>query len=1021
MAKNSKPKSEADKINVSPTEIKATYKQIVKGLNFNFPLVEEQKKVPESFYKYDFTFVHGDAGCLSLGTKVLMYDGSFKNVEDIIVGDKLMGVDSTPRNVLELKRGREQMYWVRQKKSKDYRVNENHVLSLIYKNSAKYPRKIIDGKSLYQYDQKPITDKREEVLNIKVKDFLELSKTKQERLLFGYKTNFIDFKKEDVLEIDPYYLGLWLADGSKRNIRQITNTDSEIINYLNSLGGYWNGINFICNSQLGDEMKESFKLIYSLENCNSLSEKYIPKKYLTSSKENRDLLLSGLIDGDGYYCENGKYFEITQKSERLSDDICFLCNSLGYKVNKRPKIAKMVREDGSTYSCVVYRIRIFLDTILPVKIERKKNKLRVIDRDFRLNRIKIEKHIVDDYYGFTLDGDNLFILEDFTVTHNSGKTLSAVHTALTYLAKGECKEIWITRPMLKNNLAALPGAQPYYSKILTPNGWTTMGEIKEGDIVFAYDGTLSNVLGVYEHGTRNVYEITMSDGSKAVACDKHLWEIKERNKDRSYGKPKLVNTEYLITHFLDDNGKSRIILPKNEPIEFGEKTYNIHPYVLGCLLGDGSLSNSISISNIDLDLIERFEKYLPNGVELSKPCGIVYNIKGTTSGANKLSKKIKVTNIETEQFEVFERIGIASIKLGIDKTTLNGRCLRNSIIDGYKYEFIENTQKFTNIIKEYISDLGLLHKDCYEKFIPEEYLFGSIEQRKELLKGLIDTDGNVSKDGTVYYTTVSKLLCDDIVSLVKSLGGTARIFENEPKTSHIDNRIFKGTVTTYNIRISFEHPIEITTVGRKKERLKQHTSKIHKNRIVDIRFVGEEEVKCIMIDHPKQLYITDDYIVTHNTLEEKMHPYTFPIIQNIEACVGKETCAKLLESQIIRIMPIEVAKGCTFMDSAVIVDEYQDMDYDDFRTILSRLGDNSKMILCGSKQQISKLIRLDSAIYRTMCLENEPSVGYITLKSNHRAKSLAKLLPLLDKSNDEISEKQMVEKRILKQSTIIQG
>lgn len=628
-------------------------------------------------------------------------------------------------------------------------------------------------------------------------------------------------------------------------------------------------------------------------------------------------------------------------------------------------------------------------------VEKKTNKDKRVPKTTPKLKVELseeQKKLVELFYKY----DVIFCHGDF----GSGKTLSAVHTSLTYFNKRQCDNIWITRPMLSTQLAALPGAQPYYSKILTPNGWTTMGEIKEGDIVFAYDGTLSNVLGVYKHGTRNVYEITMSDGSKTVACDKHLWEIKERNKYRSYSQSKLVNTEYLIEHFLDKNGKSRIILPKNEPIEFMEKSYKIHPYVLGCLLGDGSLSNSVSISNIDLELIQRFEKYLPNGVKLSKPCGIVYNIKGTTTGANKLSKKIKVTNIETNQIEIFERVGLASIKLGIDKTTLNGRCLRNSIIDGYKYEFIENPQKYSNVIKEYISDLGLLYKDCYEKFIPEEYLFGSIEQRTELLKGLIDTDGSVSKNGAVYYTTVSKLLCDDIISLVKSLGGTARIFEREPRTSYIDNRMVKGTVTTYEIRISFDYPIEIATVKRKQERLKLNKTKTHKNRIVDIQFIGEEEVKCIMIDHPKQLYITDDYIVTHNTLEEKMQPYTFPIVQNLEVCQGKEKTDKMLKDGTIKIMPIEVAKGITFMDSVVIVDEYQDMSYADFRTILTRLGKGSKIIFCGSKEQIDYRYSKSSCIFRAMTLESSGLVGYITLKGNHRNPILTDIINYLEK-NDE--------------------
>lgn len=133
------------------------------------------------------------------------------------------------------------------------------------------------------------------------------------------------------------------------------------------------------------------------------------------------------------------------------------------------------------------------------------------------------------------------------------------------------------------------------------------------------------------------------------------------------------------------------------------------------------------------------------------------------------------------------------------------------------------------------------------------------------------------------------------------------------------------------------------------------------------------------------------------TLEEKMAPYTFPIIQNMEVCQGKEATDKMTKEGSLKIMPIEVAKGCSFMDAVVIVDEYQDMDYDDFRTILTRLSKNSKIIFCGSKEQIDKKIGKDSCIYRTMKLENTKLVGYKTFKSNHRNDALTAIIEELEK------------------------
>ena len=133
------------------------------------------------------------------------------------------------------------------------------------------------------------------------------------------------------------------------------------------------------------------------------------------------------------------------------------------------------------------------------------------------------------------------------------------------------------------------------------------------------------------------------------------------------------------------------------------------------------------------------------------------------------------------------------------------------------------------------------------------------------------------------------------------------------------------------------------------------------------------------------------------TLEEKMSPYTFPITQNMEVCQGKEITDKMLKEGLVKIMPIEVAKGVSFIDSVVIVDEYEDMTYADFRTILTRLSKGSKMIFCGSKEQIDKQIGKNSCIYDTMKLENSGLVGYITLKSNHRNPILTDIIEFLEK------------------------
>lgn len=153
--------------------------------------------------------------------------------------------------------------------------------------------------------------------------------------------------------------------------------------------------------------------------------------------------------------------------------------------------------------------------------------------------------------------------------------------------------------------------------------------------------------------------------------------------------------------------------------------------------------------------------------------------------------------------------------------------------------------------------------------------------------------------------------------------------------------------------------------------------------------------------HCNEIWITRPMIKNQlaalpGDVKEKMAPYTFPIVQNLEVCQGKEATDKMEKEGLIKIMPIDVAKGVTFMKSVVIVDEFQDMDYDDFRTILTRLGDGSKMIFCGSRQQIHKSIGKNSCLYDVLKLEKSGLVGFKTLTANHRNPVLTEIIKYLE-------------------------
>ena len=284
----------------------------------------------------------GRGKCLGKDTKILTYDGSIKLVQDIMVGDLLMGDDSTPRKVLSLARGRETMYRVSSVKGDGYIVNESHILSLKTTTYLATKGTVID---------------------ISVLDYLNLPKSHIQSL-YGYRVP-IEFSEKDV-EIDPYLLGYWLGDNS---------SDKIPMEYL---------------------IKQ-----------NILKNRHIPHEYKCNSRKNQLGLLAGLIDSYGYYHNNS--YEIEEDNEKLLNDIIFISRSLGFSVLKTNK--NEIRIEGSG-----------LEEI-PVK---NNGKPTLIHNDSLTYQIKLEKLDIDDYYGFEIDGNHRFVLDDFTVTHNTVMALKII-------------------------------------------------------------------------------------------------------------------------------------------------------------------------------------------------------------------------------------------------------------------------------------------------------------------------------------------------------------------------------------------------------------------------------------------------------------------------------------------------------------------------------------------------------------------------------------------------------------------
>lgn len=388
-------------------------------------------------------------------------------------------------------------------------------------------------------------------------------------------------------------------------------------------------------------------------------------------------------------------------------------------------------------------------------------------------------------------------------------------------------------------------AQPLYSRILTPVGWKLMGDIKVGDEVITQTGEVTRVNGVYPQGKKDIYEVTFSDNSSTRCCKEHLWEVssyRDRNNFIcSRKEDKKLNKQVLSLEQIEKNltyGKIKqknYSIPLVEDINFKTKNqFKIDPYILGCLLGDGSLSQNdcIGYSSVDQELVNHISKRLHNDIEIkeSSKKNNFYIVKKTSRNTNK-------ENIYLEELKKLKLLGIKSD----------------------------------------------------EKFIPEIYKITSKKNRIEILSGLLDTDGNVSKNkGQICFFSTSVRLIEDVKFIVQSLGGTVGIsIRKSSNERHKD---------LYYLYINLPKSIKPFKLSRKQKLYESFKTKKEPKRLIkSIRFIGKEEAQCISVEHPSHLYITDDFIVTHNT-------YISSVIQSYDTykLLYMNVCAKCKDMKNVK-------------------------------------------------------------------------------------------------------------------------
>jgi phosphate starvation-inducible PhoH-like protein len=401
-------------------------------------------------------------------------------------------------------------------------------------------------------------------------------------------------------------------------------------------------------------------------------------------------------------------------------------------------------------------------------------------------------------------------------------------------------------------------SQPYASRVLTPSGFKLIGSLSVGDLVIGSDGYPTPVLGVYPQGRRDVFRVQTQDGASTRCCGEHLWAVSTRD-DRRRGRPhRVIETREMIGQ-LRRAHYHRFELPLvSHPVEFEPRTVPMDPYALGLLLGDGCLTTATtpSFTTTDSELALALELAL-DGIELRRKGEVDYVLRHTAGH-------------------------------------------RGGVI-------------VSNPVTVVLRDLGLAGTRSNTKFVPEIYLHNSSEVRLAVLQGLLDTDGGpVTQRGRtcrVQYGTSSERLRDDVVFLVQSLGGVA-YWRTRAAAGRLPGRARGRDVhhrsDAFVLDIRLPRGVEPFRLTRKRERYLALGGGRPMRFIHSIEPAGEEETLCIQVAAADSLYVTDDFLVTHNTLN----------------------------------------------DSFIVLDEAQNTTPEQMKMFLTRLGFNSKAVVTGDITQI---------------------------------------------------------------------
>jgi len=355
-------------------------------------------------------------------------------------------------------------------------------------------------------------------------------------------------------------------------------------------------------------------------------------------------------------------------------------------------------------------------------------------------------------------------------------------------------------------------AQKYTDNILTPDGWCLFGDLSVGDLVIGADGHATRVTGVYPRGRIHTYKVAFTDKSELVVGKDHLWHVQSRKQAHTSGNHFIKTTDELFHSRLRDknSGMCKYRIPLVSPVVFDSENLPINPYLMGVMLANGNLAGSIDIATNDVDVLAYVNS-------LIRGSGVIVAERTYVEG--------------TRHWKVFD----------VEKKK------RNTTISSLRV-------------------LGIWGKLSRDKFIPEVYLRASIDDRISLLNGLMDCDGStvyLNKEEDKHYAgaryhSYSRQLALGVQELAQSLGGTASISQSYREEDEV-----------YEQTVSIVLPLGVPTFKACKKKVEAYGGRKRRGPVRSISHIVPDEdcdMVCISIEAEDNLYITQDYIVTHNSM-----------------------------------------------------------------------------------------------------------------------------------------------------------